>query len=302
MLDYASLAALAAVIREGSFERAARILHVTPSAISQRVRALEERVGCALVVRDQPCRATEAGQRLCQHVNHVQFLEQELSGAFPSLRSDDAVRPGLPVAVNADSLATWFAPAIAAFSTRSPAVLEVTVDDEGHTMEWLRSGRVVAAVTASDRQGSGCNSLPLGAMRYVAAASPSFMARYFPDGLTADSLQRAPGLRFNAKDTLQERWAARHFSGHAQFASHKLPSPHAFVSATVADMGWGMHPLALIEPHLSAGSLVEMLPDTPLDIPLYWQYARSAEMLLERLTASIRTVTHSVLSQQVTVR
>jgi len=130
LLDYTSLAALAAIVREGSLERAARVLHVTPSAVSQRIRALEERVGCALIIRDQPCRATEAGQRLCRHVNHVQLLEQELEGAFPALLSDDAVRPALPVAVNADSLATWFAPTLAAFSDRNRALFEVTVDDE----------------------------------------------------------------------------------------------------------------------------------------------------------------------------
>ena len=56
MLDYASLFALSTVVREGSFERAARALNVTPSAISQRIRLLEERVGCALVVRAQPVR------------------------------------------------------------------------------------------------------------------------------------------------------------------------------------------------------------------------------------------------------
>ena len=50
MLDYAALSALAAVIEEGSFERAALALHVTPSAVSQRIRLLEERSGSPLVV------------------------------------------------------------------------------------------------------------------------------------------------------------------------------------------------------------------------------------------------------------
>ena len=116
MLDYAALNALCAVVREGSFERAARALHVTPSAISQRIRLLEERVGCALVVRGQPCVATETGRRLCQHVDRVQLLEQELQGTLPALAPDGLTRVSLPVAVNADSLATWFAPALAAFA------------------------------------------------------------------------------------------------------------------------------------------------------------------------------------------
>lgn len=302
MLDYASLSALAIVIREGSFERAARILHVTPSAISQRIRALEERVGCALVIRDQPCHATEAGQHLCQHVNHVRLLEQDLKGAFPALTSEGAEKIELPIAVNADSLATWFTPTIAAFSTRNPVLLEVVVDDEGHTMEWLRSGKVIAAVTASNKQSAGCNSLDLGAMRYVAAASPAFIARHFPNGLTAENLKHAPSLRFNIKDTLQDRWAACYFAVHVQFASHKLPSAHAFVNAAIADMGWGMHPHALIESHLSDGSLVELVPGAPLDIQLYWQYARSAAEPLERLTASVRNAASAALLQDATVR
>ncbi len=120
MLDYAALAALAAVIREGSFERAALALHVTPSAVSQRIKLLEERVGCALVVRDQPCRATETGRRLCQHVDRVQLLEQDLQVALPAMAPQGAARVVLPIAVNADSLATWLAPALAGFAAEAP--------------------------------------------------------------------------------------------------------------------------------------------------------------------------------------
>ena len=117
MLDYAALSALAAVVREGSFERAAQALFVTPSAVSQRIRALEERVGCALVVRGQPCRPTDAGRRLCQHVDRVRLLEQELQGTLPTLAPQGPARAALPIAVNADSLATWFAPALPTANT-----------------------------------------------------------------------------------------------------------------------------------------------------------------------------------------
>jgi LysR family transcriptional regulator (chromosome initiation inhibitor) len=142
MLDYASLSALAAVIKEGSFERAARALHVTPSAISQRIRLLEERVGCALVVRGQPCRATETGRRLCQHVDRVHHLEHELRGELPSFAQEGMVRVALPIAVNADSLATWFAPVMVAFAAQASVLMEVAVDDQDHTTEWLRTGAV----------------------------------------------------------------------------------------------------------------------------------------------------------------
>ena len=145
MLDYQSLFALAAVVREGSFERAARALNVTPSAISQRIRLLEERVGCALVVRGQPCAATEMGRRLCQHVDRVMLLEQELQEAVPVLAREGGVRVSLPIAVNADSLATWLAPVIAAFAADAPVLLEVAVDDQDYTAEWLRGGKVLGA-------------------------------------------------------------------------------------------------------------------------------------------------------------
>jgi LysR family transcriptional regulator (chromosome initiation inhibitor) len=287
MLDYAALSALAAVVREGSFERAARALHVTPSAISQRIRQLEERVGCALVVRDQPCRPTETGRRLCQHVDHVRLLEQDLQGALPGLDLPGPARVAVPVAANADSLATWLVPALAAFAAASPVLVEVAVDDQDHTAEWLRSGAVVAAVTAMARPAAGCNSRPLGSMRYLAAASPAFVARHFADGVGAGSLAQAPSLVFNTKDELQARWARRLCHRHVELPRHMLPSTEAFVAAGLAGMGWGLHPRALIAPHLDSGALVELVADTPLDVPLYWQHARAASNLLDALSGAV---------------
>ncbi|MBQ0960017.1 LysR family transcriptional regulator ArgP [Ideonella sp. 4Y11] len=284
MLDYAALAALAAVVREGSFERAARALHVTPSAVSQRIRWLEERSGCALVVRGQPCTATEAGRRLCQHVDRVRLLEQELQGALPTLAPQDGVRVPLPVAVNADSLATWFAPALAAFAADAPVLMQVAVDDEEHTAGWLRSGAVLAAVSSAPRAPAGCNSQPLGAMRYVAAASPAFMQRHFADGVGAGSLARAPSLVFSTKDELQQRWARRVCHRHVELPRHTLPSSQAFVTAALAGMGWGMHPLPLVADALRRGMLVELVAGTALEVPLYWHQARAASGLLDGLT------------------
>ncbi|MBF6991463.1 LysR family transcriptional regulator ArgP [Cupriavidus sp. IK-TO18] len=287
MLDYSALSALAAVIREGSFERAARALHVTPSAISQRVRLLEERLGCALVVRDQPCRATETGRRLCQHVDRVRLLEQDLQGALPALAPEGIARVALPIAVNADSLATWAASAIAAFAAASPVLMEVAVDDQDHTTEWLRSGTVLAAVTATARPAAGCNSQPLGAMRYLAAASPAFVRQHFAGGVGAGTLAKAPSLLFNTKDELQVRWARRLCHRHVDVPRHMLPSSQAFVTAALAGMGWGLHPQSLIAQHLGDGSLVELVPGTPLDVPLHWQYARAASGLLDGLSREV---------------
>ena len=295
MLDYAALAALAAVVREGSFDRAARALHVTPSAVSQRVRLLEERVGCALVVRGQPCRATETGRRLCQHVDRVRLLEQDLQGTLPALAPEGVARVALPVAVNADSLATWFAPALARFAANAPVLVELAVDDQDHTTEWLRSGAVLAAVTGTARPAAGCSVRPLGAMRYVAAASPAFVKRHFAAGVGAGTLARAPSLVFNTKDELQDRWVRRQCHRHVELPRHTLPSPQAFVTAAVAGMGWGLQPLALVAPLLADGTLVELVPGTPLDVPLHWQHARAASALLDGLGREVAAAARAAL-------
>ena len=301
MLDYAALNALAAVVREGSFERAARALNVTPSAVSQRIRALEERAGCVLVVRDQPCYATDAGRALCQHLDRVRLLEHELQGALPAaLVAEDgggeAPRVPLPLAVNADSLGTWFAPAVARFAVGAPVLLQLSVDDQDHTAEWLRSGAVLAAVTGVGSAPAGFSSQPLGAMRYVAAASPAFVARYFAQGVNAASLTRAPSLQFNAKDALQARWVERQCGG-AQPAlpRHTVPSLQAFVATCVAGMGWAMQPQTLIQADLQAGTLVELVPHTPLDVPLHWQQARAGSALLDGLTRCVMAAARGVL-------
>ena len=300
MLDYAALSALAAVVREGSFERAARALNVTPSAVSQRVRLREERVGGALVVRGQPCTATEAGQRLCRHVDQVRLLEHDLRGTLPALDTGDAggqivQRVSLPVAVNADSLASWFAPAAARFAAAAPVLLEVAVDDQDHTAERLRIGAVLAAITALAEPAPGCNSQPLGAMRYVAAASPAFMAQHFAAGVNARSLALAPSLLFDRKDQLQARGVRRQCRRAVPLPCHALPSSHAFVEAGRAGMGWGMQPLLLVQPLLDAGVLVELVPGTAMDVPLYWQHARAASALLDGLGRAVLAAARAAL-------
>ncbi|KTT27492.1 LysR family transcriptional regulator ArgP [Pseudacidovorax intermedius] len=284
MLDYTALAALQAVVREGSFERAARTLHVTPSAVSQRVRLLEERMGCALVVRGQPCTATDTGRRLCGHVEQVRLLEHDLVASLPAAADGRTARPRLSVAVNADSLAGWFMPAAARFAADAPVLLDLMVDDQDHTAERLRSGAVLAAVTALAEPAPGCQVRPLGAMRYVAAASPAFVAAHFAQGVDADALARAPSLRFDQKDELQARWVRQTLGEDVALPQHRVPAAHAFVAAAVSGMGWGLHPQALAAPHLAAGRLVELRPGTPLDVPLHWQRARLAVPLLAQLT------------------
>jgi LysR family transcriptional regulator, chromosome initiation inhibitor len=289
MLDYPLLEALAAVDREGSFEGAARALHVTPSAVSQRVKLLEERLGTALVLRGRPCAATPAGRRLCRHAEQVALLEHELGQVLPGVAAGEA--PGRPpvlrVAVNADSLGTWFPQAMARFAAEDATVLDVSLDDETQTADWLRTGQVLAVVAARGEPVPGCRSLPLGRMRYVATASPAFVARHFRGGVDAAALARAPMIDFGRNDPLQRRWLRRLCRRELDPPAFLLPATQAFMDAALAGVAWGMNIEMLVRPHLDAGRLVELVPGTPLDVPLHWQHARLAPPALERLTRAV---------------
>ncbi|MFO1340562.1 MAG: LysR family transcriptional regulator ArgP [Burkholderiaceae bacterium] len=296
MLDYALLDALAAVLREGSFERAARALHLTPSAVSQRVRLLEERLGQVLVVRANPARATEAGRALARHAEQVASLEHALLGELPALAQGVKGRVTLPVAVNADSLATWFIAAAAEAAAHAPLLLDISLDDQEHTAEWLKSGEVVAAVTALAEPVPGCRSQPLGRLRYVATASPAFVQRHFAGGVTAQALAEAPSLAFNRRDRLQAQWVAQVLGEDVPTPTHWLPATQAFVDGCRAGLGWGMNIEAMVRGELARGELVELVPGQALWVPLHWQHRRRALPVLDALSLAVLKAAAAVLA------
>lgn len=283
MLDYALVHAVAAVVRTGSFEKAAQALGVTASAISQRVKLLEDRLGTVLIVRGQPCTATETGRRLCRHAEEVALLEHGLRTELGP-RMMEGRWPTLRIAVNADSLATWF---VEAMSTVDGLLFDIVLDDQDHSAGWLRRGEVSAAVSASAAPVQGCDLRPLGAMRYIATASPAYQRRWFPDGLDAAALQHAPCLTFNSKDRLQSTWAASVAGKPVALPTHWLPSSTAFVEAALTGLGWGLNPEALVADALRAGRLVALAPERPLDVPLYWHWSRTVGPALAPLTEAV---------------
>jgi LysR family transcriptional regulator (chromosome initiation inhibitor) len=291
MPDPAQLAALAAIHRRGSFELAAADLHVTPSAISQRLKALEETTGTLLIRRGQPCTATPIGLRLIRHHDEIALLDRQLAEDLPRLTGGPLP---LRLAVNADSLATWVIPALAA---TEGFLFDLVIDDQDVSQDWLKRGEVVAAITAHPGPLQGCDTLPLGALRYRATASPAFVAQWFPQGVTPQALAAAPTLTFSDKDRLQEQWAARLTgdTSRAALPTHRMASSQAFVDACLCGLGWGMNPEALVAPHLASGALVELAPDTPLDVALHWQFTRLAAPALRPLTQAIRTQAARVL-------
>lgn len=282
MLDPAQLAALAAVHRRGSFDLAAAELHVTQSAVSQRIKALEEQTGALLIRRGTPCRATETGLRLIRHHDEVALLERTLSADLPGLSTGPAT---LRIAVNADSLATWVIPALAA---TEGLLFDLVIDDQDVSQDWLRRGEVVAAITAHPGPLQGCDTIPLGALRYRATASPAYHARWFGQGVTARALAEAPTLTFSDQDRLQSRWARAQGLSQPVLPTHRMASPQAFVDACLHGLGWGMNPEPMVAAHLAEGRLVELRPGRPLDVPLHWQYTRLAAPAIAPVTAALR--------------
>lgn len=295
MLDYPALAAVATVVREGSFERAAERLGVTPSAVSQRIRALEERLGSIVIVRGQPCLATELGRKLCAHVDMVQLLEADLAPAlsFAGSRSEKPVT--LKLAVNSDSMATWFPEAAAKFSYDTGYLLEFIIEDEAHTADRLRSGEVIAAVSDDPGTVQGCKTIELGNLQYLACCSPEFAERHFPYGVTAEALQNAPCLRFERRDGLQARWVRENFTIELDAPMHWVPSSLGFLNFGLAGLGWGMHPAMIAEAKIAEGQLVELMPGHSLEVKLYWTVTRLHASALRAFTEAVRSVAKKTL-------
>jgi LysR family transcriptional regulator (chromosome initiation inhibitor) len=293
-LDRAQLATLVAVLRAGSFDRAARLLNVTPSAVSQRIKQLEEHIGGVAVIRGAQARATTLGEALYRHGLQVELLEHELGTALSGAPSAPATP--VQIAVNADSLATWIAPALSSFTRATGTPIEVFVDDQDHTTSWLRSGRVLGAVTTDARAVQGCRVDPLGVMRYRANSNPAFARRFFADGLTPASVGRAPLLAFDRKDLLHEQFLRVLGIGKSPIATHFLPSPLAIVQACLSGVGWSVNPEPLVAAHVARNRLVDVVPGRSLGVELYWQYWAIASRTLEALKDALRAQAARVLA------
>ncbi|BDU23131.1 LysR family transcriptional regulator ArgP [Dyella sp. GSA-30] len=270
-LIHPQLTALAAVLDEGSFERAALRLSLTPSAISQRIKALEDRLGQILVLRQSPCRATDAGKRLLRSLQQMRLLETEALDDF-GIQQHETPTTTISIAVNADSLATWFLDALADLHKQHGLLFDIHVEDQDHSTNLLREGAVLGAVTADAHPVQGCNVEPLGVMRYLPVASPQFVERYVGKKLDAAALAAAPMLVFNRKDELQSRFIRSVTRARVSPPVHYLPSSTAFVDAAAMGLGWAMAPETMARDRLASGALRVLAARRWLDVPLYWQH------------------------------
>jgi len=284
------LSTLIAVIEEGTFEAASQRLHVTASAVSQRIKAMEQSAGQVLVQRTNPIAPTEAGSRLLRYAQQLQLLRHDLEANLGS-----ASTPSLAIAVNADSLATWLLPALATAQDATGAVFDIYREDQEHTASLLRAGTVMAAVTAEKRPVQGCSASPLGVMRYRAVATPQFRDRWLGGDLAA--LDDAPMVDFDRKDDLQQSFLRGILARAPRSPRHFVPTSHDFARAVELGMGWGMLPDQQSERGLREGSLVELSPGTSIDVLLYWQRWNLASPLLDELTRVVLAAASASLPQ-----
>jgi LysR family transcriptional regulator (chromosome initiation inhibitor) len=281
-LDTHQLAALAAVIQTGSFDAAAERLHVTPSAISQRIKSLEQRVGQVLVVREKPCRATVAGIPLLRLAAQTAMLEAE---ALAESIGEHSVLTRVAIAVNSDSMSTWFT---TVFDELSDVLFDIRIEDQDHSARLLREGAVMGAVTTERTPIPGCRVQKLAVMRYRPVATPAYVERYFPKGFTAASVATAPSMAWNRDDALQDTLLRKAFRAAVERPVHYVPTAEGFTAAVRAGLGWGMFPEQQAEPELAKGLLIQVA-DVHLDIPLYWQCWKVESRLIARITNAVQS-------------
>jgi LysR family transcriptional regulator, chromosome initiation inhibitor len=283
-IDQGQLEALLAAVTEGTFDAAARALHVTPSAVSQRIRALETRVGRVLVARSKPVAPTASGAVLLRAARQMQAISVDV---LEELGDEASAGPlNVPLAVNADSLATWFLTALAAAGPGF--TYDIRRADQTRTAALLRDGTVMAAVTASAEPVSGCTVHRLGQMRYRPRASVAFVAQWFGDGVNARALSAAPVVLFDREDPLQDQYLRRRSRRRLSPPRCYVPGSGAFVEAVRRGLGWGMVPDLQASADDGAAALVEFDPRAVIDVPLYWQQWRRSSPALERVSASVR--------------
>ncbi|MGY3916943.1 LysR family transcriptional regulator ArgP [Aeromonas australiensis] len=268
-LDYKLLRALDAVLQEQNFDRAAKSLHITQSAISQRIKQLEQQFAEPLLIRSQPLLATPLGQKLLAHYRQVHQLELELARELTPDQPQGPIR--ISIAVNADSLATWFLPAIAPLLELHPIELNLLVDDESRTLDKVREGQAFGAVSLQPQPLAGCCVDELGEMHYLLTASPTFVARHFPHGLTREALAKAPAVAFDQRDDMHVSFMREHFGLEpGGYPCHTVHSSEAFVAMAEQGLAYCLIPELQIRGQLAAGSLVNLSSDHILPERLYW--------------------------------
>lgn len=286
------LQTLLAILDEGSFEGAAYKLGISPSAVSQRVKALEKETGRVVLRRTIPVTATQAGEVLVQAGRRMELLQQETS----AMLGERLAAIPLSIAVNADSLSTWFHPIFSRVAAREHTTLSVTVEDESFNLSLLQRGDVLGAIASTKETVPGCEAEFLGVMRYYSVANPKLLAKY-TDGDHIDWLN-LPVLRFGPRDTLQQQSLEAKLGHRASFATrvHQIPSSEGFMEAARVGLGWALLPEQQAIPLLASGQVVR-LDDQTHEVSLYWHRWSLESAALAWLTQQVHEIATQSLHQ-----
>ncbi|WP_176059338.1 HTH-type transcriptional regulator ArgP [Paraburkholderia sp. BCC1876] len=287
MLDRSQLEAFAAVVEHQSFERAAIALSITRGAVSQRIKSLEGTLSAILLIRDRPILPTTAGEAVLRHVKAVRLFEQEV---YRKVAPDGKQRERamLAVAINADSLATWFGACARSLLDELPVALEVLSEDQDHTWPMLLRGEVVGCICTEPKAAPGFDVIRLGAMEYQCVATPAFAQKYFPDGLKLHQVLSVPAILFNKKDSLHDEFLRLLFGvSVGRYVKHYFPSPAALLSAIQTGGGYGVVPVDQAKELLESGRLLNLAPSLSLWVPLYWHHWEQEPPLARQVTEFI---------------
>ena len=295
MLDRDQLETFAVVIEQQSFEKAATALSITRGAVSQRIKALEESLSTVLVLRDRPVSPTPAGEVLLRHVKALRVME---GSALQALAPQPKLHAPVPlsIAVNADSLATWFPEVLKELLLSQLVALEVVADDQDHTSQLLSRGEVIGCISTSAKAADGFAAECLGAMEYRCYATPEFAASAFPDGLTVPAVLAAPAVLFNRKDSLHDDFLKSRFGFSVdRYAKHFLPSPVALLEGVAMGAGYGLIPRIQAQRLVESGRLLDLCPNHSVMVDLYWHHWELEPPLAHDVTALIVKVAHREL-------
>jgi LysR family transcriptional regulator (chromosome initiation inhibitor) len=282
------------VVQIRHFGRAADILNVTRSAVSQRIIALEAAFGTPLLVRDG-ITPTPAGETLLQHIQALKLLEAD---TLQRIKPDRKNRTRIAIAVNADSLASWFEPVACAIAKENFA-LELLVDDQDYTLSVLTRGEAMGCVSTESNAPTGFVARPIGAMEYECVAVADFANAHFERGLTLHNILAAPAVLFNRKDRLHAVFLENFLGFPVRgYATHFFPSPVALLMAIRAGVGYGLVPSIQAVPLINAGNLISLAPDHKVAVNLYWHHWEKAPPNSQAISELVMRHAGQILTQK----
>ena len=277
--DYPALEALDLIVSSGTFEAAAKLLNITQSAISQRIKQLERQYGQKLLLRKASPVLTLTGEKLLIHYRRVKSLEREWSQTF---LSEELSARNLRISVNRDSLATWLPKSLGKLIQKGPVTCEFFTMDESRTQELLFNGQVDACISTLNFQKSSFVKRSLGSMSYRCQVSER---AYHAKGNRRERvLSEMPFVLFDQDDKLYESFFSKKKTPRL---FHQVPDSSGFFSFIKLGYGYSLIPDLQVS---STVKLVNLFPKQLIKVPLYLYYWEGVSFETRQLLDEIKFI------------